>query len=294
MEEYYKTITNYKELDECIEYANNKFTGQGQVWWRGQRSYKWNLQPGLFRDRDNVYDEYSGMLRFMKKAINKYDNPPNNNDYPGWLCLMRHYGLPSRLLDWTEKPFFAAYFATEIYECHKKHKEKIEDDDGALFALSPYLLNKSQNLSDKLLVAENPPAKNIIDRAFGNSSKEIKKIVAIRPAEVDDRPQAQLSGFTLFGFDKPLDQISENDNFIIKFRISKIEKCKIREALKQRGVRLSDIYPDLDHLAIEISELNFNVENSQPPYDDNNDYSNLNLDDYSDPGLGGECSTSVK
>ncbi|MEW5757944.1 MAG: FRG domain-containing protein [Candidatus Omnitrophota bacterium] len=54
-----------------------------------------------------------------ERAINDFKNEIDK--YPGvecspvtkvdWLCLMRHYGYPSRILDWTSCPYIATFFA---------------------------------------------------------------------------------------------------------------------------------------------------------------------------------------
>jgi hypothetical protein len=57
---------------------------------------------------------------------------PDPDDYFGWLFLAQHYGLPTRLLDWSESPLVALYFA--VTEGH-------EDHDGCVWALWPGGLN---------------------------------------------------------------------------------------------------------------------------------------------------------
>ena len=74
----------------------------------------------------------------------------------------------------------------------------------------------------------------------------------------------QLSVFTLRGFDVPIDNLKSSDQFLIKFKISKSEKDRILEELKHLGIRLSTIFPDLDHLADEISRLEFKEEELRP------------------------------
>jgi hypothetical protein len=170
---------------------------------------------------------------------------------------MQHYRLPTRLLDWTESPLIGCYFATDVDPANKEHPKKITDTDGALYALSPYLLNLDQ-INDRVLVLpDDAEAEESIACAFSRSPNDVDHIVAVRPSEVDKRLMVQLSVFTLHGRGLKVDALSGKDKFLRKYLIPKSAKSKLRKELKHLGIRESSIYPDLEHLAGDVASTKF-------------------------------------
>lgn len=101
------------------------------IWFRGQPDYEDNLIPSLFRHKQK-----DGTTLFYNEAgiyeefIRRY--PEHSNSHKNvfeWLTLMQHYGLPTRLLDWTTNLLVALYFCC--------HDDKYKDNDGAVFAFNP-------------------------------------------------------------------------------------------------------------------------------------------------------------
>ncbi|MDD5369418.1 MAG: FRG domain-containing protein [Anaerolineaceae bacterium] len=246
------TINSLQGLVEVVLKINKQF--HGQVWWRGQKHFNMLLRPSVLREevisRGGYQYEQSVTTRFMQKAPSRCEAIPDKSNYFEWLLLMQHHGLPTQLLDWTESPLFACYFAVNA--------EDFPFQDGALFALSPYSLNEQQVGEPDMLLPTHQKVAQLVRKPFTKQiRKDVDRVVGILPAEIDIRVMMQLSVFTVHGSCKPLEEYTNSDLYLRKFRIPGNNKKQMREELKFMGVHEANLFPDLDHLANETKILRF-------------------------------------
>jgi hypothetical protein len=64
------------------------------------------------------------LYRFQQYAHNYLRHVPSLNDLSSWYALMQHHCVPTRLLDWTESPYVAMYFAVEDKATERRRREK--------------------------------------------------------------------------------------------------------------------------------------------------------------------------
>lgn len=220
-----------------------------KLWWRGQADSDWKLTPGIFRyGKANRESNISVLFRMKAKA--RYSNCPTSDDPFPWLFLMQHYRLPTRLLDWTESPLVALYFAVE--------NEKDDDKDSVIWALQPSLLNSKQVQQNKILSPGNVEVRPLFKEAFKiNDNNPDQRIVAILTEQCDIRQLVQQSEFTIHGSPVPMENLLGNEQFLGKILIPSSEKEKFRMMLDHFGLSRSYLFPDLENLSAELASLNF-------------------------------------
>ncbi len=264
------TITN---IIEFVLDLTNKWEFENKAgcpWFRGQDREKAPL-PALFREK---YDEFHMNTTFRNRSGALYDIPDTNR-IDQWLFLMQHYGLPTRLLDWTESLLNALFFAldgyNELCEC------KREVSNPTLWALHPLKLNEFTKIendfpntwsrhNDKNGINQNPGIEHF--RLGFHPEKDwkcplinleiVKYPIAIHANFLDLRIFSQQSCFTINGKkEEDFETIFNNtdlinNDYFLKFVIPNQYAKKLLNELECMGYNTTKIFPDIEHFAKDL------------------------------------------
>lgn len=187
--------------------------------------------------------------RFRQRSVPFLESRPPESDWEN-LFLMQHYGVPTRLLDWSENAFVALWFALGA---HKTGRTPV------VWVIDPYTLNRQVfshqkyqggvfSVGDVQLIGYEPKA----EMSNMNAAP-----VAVYGTHNSPRIVAQRGVFTIAGKDtRPLEDFASEfkgkADFISRIDVTTGTAVELASELRGAGFTESMIFPDLEGLAREL------------------------------------------
>lgn len=244
---------------------------------RGHGNHKeYSLLPGLFRwkkiSEGHLVGEYSQMEHnilndFISEACRFVRDVPDG-DIATWLEIARHFGVPTRLLDFTENPLVALYFAcagspqkdASVWIINEPAYNKKFFSESTLVQTS-----KSQNTVTQIISQE------IIYQDYQQHVGNLQYIQwpwIYKPHHHVERMNQQSSVFMIWGADRqPLTDFFSDDDYMVENQptnsekgiichvdISAEYKTKLLKQLDSLGINEKFVYPGIDGIGRYICE----------------------------------------
>jgi hypothetical protein len=244
-----KTAESLKEFLAILD----SIGAESERWFRGQSRTSWYLLPSLTRARNGrivrplaprLAKEATLIARFRQNAYSLL--PESNRSVWDWLLLMQHWGTPTRLLDWTESPLVALYFAVT-----SQRQRYPTPYDGCVWCLDPIALNKIAipRAIDEIPFLENEPLLAEYEPASLANGPKANVPVAVLVERKFPRLVRQLGVFTVFHRDEHAIEQIPAAALVGRIVIPRAAKAAIITELNRVGVNQLSLFPELDSVA---------------------------------------------
>jgi hypothetical protein len=223
-EKYARTISEFVHL--VLDELRSPYL------FRGHADLDWELEPAI--DRSNFSRVRETLTRedherlvfkeFKRLALPHLPSRPAND----WefLALARHHGVPTRLLDWTENPLAALFFAVE----------PARSTDGVVWCYT-YV-----EMEEPLDTERNP------------DPFSLNRIQLFQPPHVHPRIWTQSGTFTVHP-----SNFKRHENPwglpLTRIRIPVDTRARLRLELQRLGVHRASLFPDLDGVGQYVYDL---------------------------------------
>jgi hypothetical protein len=239
-----RTLADFVSAVEDVRKGWHTKTRTTPLWFRGQPDSSWSLMPGIYRGKVD-HELEREITRDFHLFSKQFPEAVVNTDLER-MFVMQHFGLPTRLLDWTESYLTALYFAVLAHESRT---------DAAVFVLDPWRLNERSIGQITVPTIDHP---SVAPYALGDPHQNIQRTlaakdpIAVRPPHGTARIRAQNGFFTIHGHDqRPLDELSFSG--LWKIVIAGGSKTVLLRELVRAGVSPKTVFPDLSGVCEDIA-----------------------------------------
>jgi hypothetical protein len=225
--------TTIKSFTEFVDLITTQYSCGHHIYRGVTDQVNHTLIPSI--GRGGTYDssdEDEILAQFKRRSIPSIITTPKN-DWE-WLAVAQHYGLPTRLLDWTLSPLVAAFFATRAQIINNQLAPCCANG-GAVYVLHFC---------------------NYVNPEVDEAPFEYDKIGVIYPPHISPRISGQLGVFTTQP--NPFTElvITKDDRFpddIERITFDSGTSLEIQQKLFLLGVREDMLFPDLDGYSRSIA-----------------------------------------
>ena len=233
----------------------------GNKWFRGQADIDYPLLPSVIRRAQILEDQFGRRVKphpievfstydescvipdeiyinhFMRLMKNKglYRKPVSSIRF---LCLAQHYGVRTKLLDWTTDAIVALFFALD---------GRKEDKSAGFYILDPIAFNKNMGLEEKIYDIDDIPG-------------QIYHPIAFYGPKTDVRMCRQSGNFIIYGCTPilPIDYFYVAKEFLKRIKIPSSVCLELQSILNGLGITKESIYvidDEKDTIALEARKL---------------------------------------
>lgn len=231
------------------------------LWYRGVNQHFDSQVPGVYRPdftkRAEKFtyteDREDKRLRLEREMISNFRVAGaaflHNYNQTEMYFAAQHFGMPTRLLDWSTNPLAALFFACD----------GAESEDGYVYAMDARRVipdgalrfnDSTERLWPGVYTMRFPMVDRAVRLSFWESPKDYPKpyVLPVRPDVIPGRIGQQSSCFTFH-----MHQAASVENTtLITIKVNASKKLQIRDELHRVNINQFTTYYELDHLSKEI------------------------------------------
>mgnify|MGYP001486824341 CR=1 FL=1 len=252
-----RSVRSLGEFHEHVEHLKFTYFNNSTLWYRGIADKAYLLIPSIYRSGKYTLEIENLMRQEFRDHAKGLTNYTGLQQFD-WLFMMQHYGLKTRLLDWTQGYLIALYFATQLGVRDNRFS------DPAVWVINPLELNILSQGEGRIIRTEfDMEVFDDSQLALGYlelNAEFVSSIdwpVAISSSYTNQRVMRQQGRFTIHGT-KQTEIVSLYRNSkiynVARINIERKFVKQIQTDLLNAGISKSVLFPDLSALSEEINE----------------------------------------